>query len=1213
MKQKLIMLLFLFAASTSLWAQRQVEKLGRGLIAYKTTSGMAVTWRVTAEEWDGVSYNLYRNGTKLNTEPITGATYYVDKSGAAGNVYTVSAIVDGVEQPACEGYTALANSYFDIPLDRPAGGATVSSSYTYSPNDCSVGDLDGDGEYEIIVKWDPSNSKDNAYSGHTGNVFIDAYTIAGKRLWRIDLGLNIRAGAHYTQFLVFDFDGDGKSELVCKTAPGTVDGTGKNVIMGTDNPSADYRNTSGYILSGPEYLTIFNGETGAEMNTVAYNPPRGTVSNWGDSYGNRVDRFLACVAYLDGKHPSIVMCRGYYARTTLAAWDWDGVSLKQRWYFDSSTSGNSAYAGQGNHNLSAVDVDFDGKDEIIYGACTIDHDGKGLYSTGLNHGDALHVSDFDPSRPGFEVFSPHEDKVNGISYRDAADGTILFQKKAASDIGRGMCGDFISGNNKAEFCGTSATGGTYDGSGTQISSSRLGVNSAIWWDGDDLREFLDGSDADVMTISKWGASTMLTTTGFISNNSTKSNSCLSADIFGDWREELIVRSSDNTKVRVYLTPYATSRRQYTLMHDSQYRLSVAWQNVAYNQPPHTGFFFGENMTTPPFPSYVGDRFVWNTGNKWDSSSANWTKNGSASSYSDGGEVLFDISGDYSSAIELSENVSPKYLLFNSPIDATIEGQGKITGEARLMKDCGGEFTLNNDNDYSGSTLIWKGTLTVNGTLENSQVTVLPNGAVGGTGIIKKGVVLENGSTLNMGPAAKAAGTLTVASLSTTGHTFFNFDIESSGYEAPKQNDSLIVLGDVTLSGTQVFNINFTGSSRSLGEHVLIAYDGKFTGNLATVTVVGLDENNPYELVNENNKIILKIEALREPSTVKWLGVVSNVWDSKKTKNWLCGNDTVTFVPGDTVVFGDDAVTYNVVMEGTLQPARVIAESTSDYTLSGSGSITGNCVFEKNDFGTFTVTVPNTFTGGTVVNDGRLDVTNTSYRALGSGSVVVNSGGTFGGTGIVTGPVTVEAGGIIAPGIETKSQGVLSVIGSVEMKKDAIMTVQSNTLFLYIDKLKASGKITVAGTLNVLKLKDKAYSGGSEYQILEGLAIEGTFSSIIPEYPIDFSAGGQKWDVSRLYTEGFLVVPFNVSASSTELGGVDIYPNPTSNIVNVDVTVDRKESITLLVTDIAGKKVIKQQFTSDSKIRFDMSTFASGVYFVSIESPSLKAVRKLVKR
>ena len=303
--------------------------------------------------------------------------------------------------------------------------------YTYSANDCSVGDLDGDGQYEIIVKWDPSNSKDNAQSGYTGNVYLDAYKMDGTQLWRIDLGRNIRAGAHYTQFMVYDLDGDGRAELACKTAPGTVDGIGQNVILAGDNPSADYRNSSGYILSGPEYLTIFNGLTGAAVATTYYNPPRGTVSSWGDSYGNRVDRFLACVAYLDGVRPSLVMCRGYYTRAVLAAWDWrDGV-LTQRWTFDTNTSGNSEYTGQGNHNLSVADVDGDGKDEIVYGACSIDDNGTGLYTTGLGHGDAMHVGDLDPDRPGLEVFQVHESpSAAGAEFRDAATGALIWGKSS---------------------------------------------------------------------------------------------------------------------------------------------------------------------------------------------------------------------------------------------------------------------------------------------------------------------------------------------------------------------------------------------------------------------------------------------------------------------------------------------------------------------------------------------------------------------------------------------------------------------------------------------------------------------------------------------------------------------------------------------------------------------------------------------------------------
>jgi rhamnogalacturonan endolyase len=397
--------------------------------------------------------------------------------------------------------------------------------------------------------------------------------------------------------MVYDLDGDGKAEVACKTADGTKDGTGK--VIG--DAGADYRNSTGYILSGPEYLTVFQGSTGKALYTGNYEPARGDVSGWGDSYGNRVDRFLACVAYLDGVHPSLVMCRGYYTRTVLAAYDWNGSALSRRWLFDSNSSGNSKYAGQGNHNLSVADVDGDGKDEIIYGACAIDDNGKGLYSTGLMHGDALHVGDLDPSHPGLEVWSCHEDSKDnggiGASFRDAGTGKVLWSYAASKDVGRACSAD-VTASSPGEEVWVS-NNALYSCKGQIINNSTGPVNFAIWWDGDELRELLND-----ISITKYGGGTLLTANGCSSNNGTKATPCLQADIFGDWREEAIWRTSDNGYLNIYTTTDLTNRRIYTLMHDPVYRLGVAWQNVAYNQPPHTGFFLGAGMAEPPQPSII---------------------------------------------------------------------------------------------------------------------------------------------------------------------------------------------------------------------------------------------------------------------------------------------------------------------------------------------------------------------------------------------------------------------------------------------------------------------------------------------------------------------------------------------------------------------------------------------------------------------------------
>ncbi|RPK22745.1 rhamnogalacturonan lyase [Paenibacillus xylanexedens] len=582
---------------------RQMEFLDRGVVAVKTGTGVFVSWRLLGTEGSNVSFNVYRDGTKVNATPITNSTNLQDASGTSSSKYTVRAVVSGTEQAASAAASVWGNNYLSVPLNVPAGGTTPDGvAYTYSANDASAGDLDGDGEYELIVKWDPSNAKDNSQSGYTGEVFIDAYKLNGTRLWRISLGKNIRAGAHYTQFMVYDLDGDGKAEVAMKTADGTKDGTG--VVIG--DASKDYRNSSGYVLSGPEFLTVFNGQTGKALSTVNYEPARGNVSSWGDNYGNRVDRFLAAVAYLDGERPSLVMARGYYTRSVLVAYNWRNGQLTKQWTFDSNTSGNSGYAGQGNHNLSVADVDGDGKDEIVYGAMAVDDNGKGLYTTGLHHGDAMHLSDLDPDRPGLEVFQVHETPSNaGVEFRDAGTGQLIWGVKTTKDIGRGMAADIDPRYKGAEVW---ADGSLYTAKGQKLGTTLpSSTNFGIWWDGDLLRELLDSNRIDKWNYTNSTTMNLLTASGVSSNNGTKSTPNLQADLFGDWREEVVWRTNDSSALRIYTTTAVTDKRIYTLMHDPVYRLGVAWQNVAYNQPPHTGFYLGEGMNTPPVPNirYAG--------------------------------------------------------------------------------------------------------------------------------------------------------------------------------------------------------------------------------------------------------------------------------------------------------------------------------------------------------------------------------------------------------------------------------------------------------------------------------------------------------------------------------------------------------------------------------------------------------------------------------
>ncbi len=596
------------------FAARQLENLDRGVVAVKVASGVFVSWRVLGTETAATGFNLYRDGVKLNASVITGATNYQDASGTATSKYVVKTVIGGQEVALSPETLPWAELTKRVPLSIPAADTTPSGeAYTYSPNDGSAGDLDGDGKWDLVLKWDPSNSKDNSQSGYTGNVYLDGMTLEGKRLWRVDLGKNIRAGAHYTQFVVADFDGDGKAEMIVKTAPGTKDGTGAFLSKGpaaSDNDASDFRDGSGFVTSGAEYLTIFRGTDGKELATVAYNPGRDPANGWGKSTEttNRVDRFLAAAAWLDGVKPSAVMQRGYYGRMALAAWDWNGTALTQRWYYNAPTSGAECY-GQGNHNLSVGDVDSDGKDEILQGSCAIDHDGKFMYRTGLGHGDAMHLGDLDPNHPGLEVWEVHEETGSAYGYElhEARTGKIIWGTLTGTDNGRGLAADIDPATPGHEMWSSAAN--LYSATGTQLSTSKPSVNFRIYWDGDLQDELLDaiGTTPSPLKIDSWKNGRLVSTddrygpyVGW-TNNTTKSNPVLSADLFGDWREELILRQNDNSALLLYTTTIPTTHRLYTLMHDPIYRAGIAWQNVAYNQPPHLGFWLGAGVDKAPKP------------------------------------------------------------------------------------------------------------------------------------------------------------------------------------------------------------------------------------------------------------------------------------------------------------------------------------------------------------------------------------------------------------------------------------------------------------------------------------------------------------------------------------------------------------------------------------------------------------------------------------
>ena len=791
----------------------QLEALDRGLVAVSTSEGVFLSWRLLASEATGTTdtglagpdFAVYRDGEQVAV--VTDSTNYADAAGSATAQYTVAPVVNGIELEASAPVSAWAQGYHDLPLQKPADGVSPKSvafpdgqPYTYSANDVSVGDVDGDGAYEYVVKWDPSNSQDVSIKGYTGPVYIDTYELDGTLLNRLDLGKNIRAGAHYTQFLVYDFDGDGRSETMLKTAPGTksitynADGTVASeryitmpesdveagyahaddyrlsaadyeerltqVFQGwTEHPEVvagnwpatleeawgipvtheyplsresaeelvdtfidvyapsrsarnELRKFEGFIVDGPEYLTVFDSATGEELQTITYKPGRDDDGLlWGDyamariEPANRVDRFLSGVGYFDGEHPSAVFARGYYTRTTIATYDWDGKHLKERWYVDSghvpmtnpfndSPHGrdgtNPEYATittQGDHSLSLADVDGDGKHELVYGSATIDDDGSLLYSSfdvlppgsaapgqevRLGHGDAMHVTDIDPARPGTEIWTAHEGATfapYGSAMRDAATGEVLFGAYSGRDTGRAMIGDVRSDvpgiEVWASMPGGTEASGLLSATGQILSSTIPGTNMSIRWSADLTTQIVNGGVTGTPpvhvtpTIDDWTRGNLLTATGTFTNNGTKGNPSLVADVFGDWREELLLRTEDSTALRIYTSTEVTTHKLTTLMHDTQYRAETARQQTTYNQPAYTSYYLASDV--------------------------DWSKVPVLTTAAMPGEPTFkDRPGTADDEVQVPTNVAGIAYYVNGELVTEPNGKVAVTGEARVV-------------------------------------------------------------------------------------------------------------------------------------------------------------------------------------------------------------------------------------------------------------------------------------------------------------------------------------------------------------------------------------------------------------------------------------------------------------------------------------------------------------------------------------------------
>ncbi len=1029
--------IFILLATTAN-AQRQMEKLGRGVVALRmNTTNVYVGWRLLGTDPDDIGFNLYRvtGGTtnKLNAQPLTNTTDYVDTGAnlALTNVYFVRPVLGGTEQLASVSFSLPSNApvrpYLAIPLHQEAGDGTIVWGHV------AVGDLDGDGEYDFVINRSDSPNQDpaNTHAASTDTIKIEGYRRDGTFLWRIDLGWNIEVGNDYAPMLVYDVNGDGIAEIITPTSEGTTDGTGVTIGDTDGDGITDYRNADGRVLSGPEFVSVFSGLTGKELGRTNW-IPRGNVSDWGDAYGNRVSRHLSGIAYLDGIRPSIVICRGIYALTKVQAWNFRDGAFSNVWSW--SSAGNAAYEGQANQNIRMGDADGDGKDEILHGALTLDHDGTVLYCTGLGHGDFSSFSDVDPDRPGLEMWAVHENpnSSKGIELHDAATGAILWGKGTTNDTDRGLAAD-IDPRYKGYECYAGAgviTNGLYDCKGNLITLNKPSYcNSALWWDADLCRELMNGA-TDGIHVDKW-VYTNNTLNSLLVTGTGGMGILGSGDVLGDWREEAF-SLYNNTEIRIFTTTIPATNRLYTLMHDPVYRLSQVVQPMRNLSPPQPGFYLGHGMAKPPVPPVSDADLVWRGGlaaNAWDAGvTANWFTNGlwisnfTATVFQTGKSVLFDVTGSNQVPVNLAGTLLPGAVKVQSVTDYVFGGSGSLAGTMRLIKAGPGRLTVNTTNSCTGQTTVSEGTLLVNGSLDQSPVMVESRGKAGGAGRLGQGLIVQTGGGVIPGNGTNQAGIFTVSNnMTLLGDVICSFDLSNDPSGVTNANDRINVAGNLALSGTNHIEINALNGALAPGTYTLITYSGSLSGSVTNLKV-GVPYSYISVLTNPPGQIALVVTGTRLPVSLTWRGAGGGSWDVGISSNWLAGSTVERFQTLDTIRFDDTgAAIPTVTLTIMLAPASVTVDATASYTFTGSGYLSGPTGLMKTNSGTLTILTTNDYTGITTVSGGTLSV-----------ALLANGGlpGALGAGGTDPGNLVLNAGTLRYTGPTNSTDRGATLAGSV---------------------------------------------------------------------------------------------------------------------------------------------------------------------------------------
>lgn len=1107
-------------------AQRFTDKLDRGLVAVKTTKGVYCSWRIQADEYYDVKYNLYRDGTRVNAEPLD-VSNFTDASGSESSQYTVKAVLNGVEQQASKAATVFKSNYKEIKIKHDA-----SLKATYEPNDACCADVDGDGEVEILMKFNNKEEGEQLYpkNGPTINgVATKEYSMLaclkqdGTVLWWVNCGPNMGDFQNNEQNIVgYDWDMDGKAEVVMRLEEGSTvhmaDGTTYTIGANGKNGSSwtNYREpkASGsvewFTHYGKEFLWYCEGATGKPYQCIEFPLKRledgetDLKAAWGDGYGHRSSKYFFGAPYLDGKHPSIFLGRGIYTRHKFIAYDVDPKThdLKVRWKWTNNQPGSPWY-GQGYHNYIVADVDWDGRDEIVWGSMVIDDNGMGLSTTGLGHGDAQHIGDFNPYIHGQEMFACNEDNPSN-NYRDATTSKIYYRKTDTNDDGRCLAGNFY--NDFPGAVGHSAHDtpiSTVTNEHVSTNTNGLSMNFRIYWDGDLLEECFNNTE-----VTKPGVGTIATFLGAYSNNGTKATPCYQGDIFGDWREEVIERTADNN-IRIYTTNEPTKWRNYSLWYDHQYRNGMVWQPCGYNQPPHVSYFLGEleGITIAPPP-------LTTTGREEVGSSI--------SKALDGKHALLATTGD--ATVSVAEGASPAIFTDNAPswVQGTAASEcrtkdteikytyythtltgGAFTGGMRLVKQGDGTLVLPNvKQTYTGKTDVWAGTLQFDGTMESSPVWLNRFAELNSNGgNFKGGIKADYGSVIRPG-GKESIGTLTTSSLDLGFGARVVFDAKDGNVDklvAAKMSIEKKYWKNGPQYNTPVFEF---ATAPAPGTYTL-AEVGELTGKLSDIVVEGLD-GHKFSLEYTDGKIILNLSDTRDSESCVWTGEKGSVWDLMSTENFSSSDKM--FVTGDELTFNDDAATSNVSIVEDVTPGNLYFKNDKKvYSLAGKGSILGEGSLNVEGTGTVYVKNTNKYSGGTNVKGGTLIPTTLAnkdgleYGSLGAAdnTITLSNNGTLKVTTGMTAshPIVLgENGGAI------NNTGTLILNGGIkkgagknrDLYKMGAGTLQLNSIadfdVLYINQGTVydfqdghfSGKtIVLNGSKVVLQASNSIYSGNSD--------------------------------------------------------------------------------------------------------------------------------------